>query len=115
MIDIAATVGTVAAVRAGAPPRPPQPGEVPRRREAAAAENSDTPAVPETQSVARKAAEEQGRYQVRIHSETMRVITEIVDMVTGDTLMYLPAGYRPDAEHEAKPAADRKGDAGSTP
>lgn len=112
MNDIAATVGTVAAVRAGAPPRPPQPGEDPRRREAAA-ENSDTPAVPETRDVARKAAEDQGRYQVRIHSDTLRVITEIVDMVTGDTLMYLPAGYRPNAEHEAKPAADRKGDAGS--
>lgn len=112
MIDIAATVGTVAAVRAGAPPRPPQPGGDPRRREAAS-ENSDTPAVPETRAIARKAMEEQGRYQVRIHSETMRVITEIVDMVTGDTLMYLPPGYRPDAEHEAKPVADRKGDAGS--
>lgn len=112
-MDFAATVGPVAVVRAGAPPRPPQPGEDARRRDAAPAETSSTESVPETNAIARKAAEEQGRYQVRIHSETMRVITEIVDMVTGDTLMYLPAGYRPDAEHEAKRADDRKGAAGA--
>jgi hypothetical protein len=26
------------------------------------------------------------------------MITEIVDMITGDVLMYLPAGYRPNAK-----------------
>jgi hypothetical protein len=28
----------------------------------------------------------------------MRIITEVVDMATGDVLMYFPPGYRPDAK-----------------
>lgn len=108
MSNALATIGSVAAVRAGAPPRPPQPGDDARRREAAAAAgNSGTESVPEARAVARAAAAEQGRYQVRIHSDTLRMITEIVDMVTGDTLMYLPAGYRPDAEAAAEPAGKK--------
>jgi hypothetical protein len=95
MSDSIATVGSVAVVAGSGPPRPPLPGERPRT---APAGNSGTPSVPETRAVAHQAAQTQGRYQVRIHAETMRMITEIVDMITGDVLMYLPAGYRPDAK-----------------
>ncbi len=95
MSDPVATVGSVAVVAGNGPPRPPLLGEKPRT---APAGNSGTPSVPETRAVARHAADTQGRYQIRIHAETMRMITEIIDMFTGDVLMYLPAGYRPDAK-----------------
>ena len=36
--------------------------------------------------------ETQGRYQVHIHAETMRIITEVVDMATGDVSDVFPAG-----------------------
>jgi hypothetical protein len=51
----------------------------------------------------------EGRFQVRIHADTMRVITEIVDMVTGDVLMYLPPGYRPSDHPLAKQERDTAG------
>ena len=51
-----------------------------------------------TRAAARQNVETQGRYQVHIHAETMRIITEVVDMATGDVLMYFPPGYRPDAK-----------------
>jgi hypothetical protein len=54
--------------------------------------------VPETRAAARHNAETEGRYQVHIHAETMRIITEVVDMTTGDVIMYFPPGYRPDAQ-----------------
>jgi len=101
MIEALATVASVAA-EAGVTPRPPLPGEPSTPRKAAADRNSDAERASETRRVAEQQKQAEGRYQVRIHAETMRVITEIVDMVTGDTLMYLPAGYRPNA----KPAAE---------
>jgi hypothetical protein len=101
MSDPLATVGSVAVVAAGEAPRPPLIGEA-RRREAAPAGNSGGETPPETRAVAREVMQTEGRFQVRIHAETMRVITEIVDMVTGDVLMYLPAGYRPNANPPAK-------------
>lgn len=97
MSNLLATVGSVAVIATGGPPRPPLPGEAARSRETAPAPGSSTATVPETRAVARQAAEAQGRYQIRIHTDTLRIITEIVDMDTGDVLMYLPAGYRPNA------------------
>jgi hypothetical protein len=94
MSDPLATVGSVAVVAAGEAPRPPLVGEA-RRRETAPTGNSGGESPPETRAVAREAMQTEGRFQVRIHAETMRVITEIVDMITGDVLMYLPPGYRP--------------------
>jgi hypothetical protein len=101
MSDTIATVGSVAVVAGGGPPRPPLPGEAARPRETAPAGNSGALSVPETRAVARHEMETQGRYQIRIHAETMRMITEVIDMFTGDVLMYLPPGYRPDAKAEA--------------
>ena len=94
MSDSLATVASVAVAAAGGSPRP---------RETAPAVNSGTPSVPEAHAAARHVMETQGRYQIRIHAETMRMITEVVDMFTGDVLMYLPAGYRPDAKPEPEP------------
>jgi hypothetical protein len=94
MSDPLATVGSVAVVAAGGAPRPPLIGEA-RRRDVATAGNSGGETPPETRAVAREAMQAEGRFQVRIHAETMRMITEIVDMVTGDVLMYLPPGYHP--------------------
>jgi hypothetical protein len=88
MSDSLPAIAAVAVGPAGGAKRAPLPGERARAQEA--------PSAPETRAAARRELETQGRYQVRIHAETMRVITEIVDMVTGDTLMYLPPGYRPD-------------------
>ncbi len=51
--------------------------------------------MPETPATARHAAESAGRSQVRIHTETVRVIAGIVDMTTGDVLICLSPGYRP--------------------
>ena len=101
MSDPFATVGSVAVVAAGEAPRPPLIGEA-RRRETAPAGNSGGDSLPETRAAAREAMQVEGRFQVRIHAETMRVITEIVDMITGDVLMYLPPGYRPNANPLAK-------------
>jgi hypothetical protein len=94
MSDPLATVGSVAVVAAGGAPHPPLPGEV-RRRDTAPAGNSGGETPPETRAVAREAMQTEGRFQVRIHAETLRMITEIVDMITGDVLMYLPPGYHP--------------------
>ena len=85
MSDPLATVGSVAVVAAG---------EV-RRRDTAPAGNSGGESPPETRAVAREALQTEGRFQVRIHADTLRMITEIVDMITGDVLMYLPPGYHP--------------------
>jgi hypothetical protein len=108
MSDPLATVGTVAVVAAGEAPRPPLIGEA-RRREAAPAKSSGGDSLPETRAAAREATQVEGRFQVRIHAETMRVITEIVDMVTGDVLMYLPPGYRPNANPLAKKEEEAAG------
>jgi hypothetical protein len=102
MSDPIATVGSVAVAAAGEVPRPPLLGEVARRRETAPASNSSREPLPETRAVARETMQVEGRFQVRIHAETMRVITEVVDMVTGDVLLYLPPGYRPNANPLAK-------------
>jgi hypothetical protein len=85
MSDPLAAVGSVAVVAAGGA----------RRRDTAPAGNSGGDSLPETRAVAREAMQAEGRFQVRIHAETMRMITEIVDMITGDVLMYLPPGYHP--------------------
>jgi hypothetical protein len=99
MSDPLATVGSVAVVAAGEA----------RRRDTAPAGNSGGESPPETRAVAREALQTEGRFQVRIHAETMRMITEIVDMITGDVLMYLPPGYHPNNPL----AKDEKGPAGS--
>jgi hypothetical protein len=87
MTQAIATIGPVLAGAAGEFPRPP-----------AQATRSAPLSVPETRAAARHNAETQGRYQVHIHAETMRIITEVVDMATGDVIMYFPPGYRPDAQ-----------------
>ncbi len=103
MSETIATAGSVAVVAGGGSPRPPLPGETARPHETAPAGNSSALSVPETRAAARHEMETRGRYQVRIHAETMRMITEVVDMFTGDVLMYLPPGYRPDAKPEPDP------------
>jgi len=87
MTQAIATIGPVLAGAAGELPRPP-----------AQATRSAPASVPETRAAAHRNAETQGRYQVHIHAETMRIITEVVDMATGDVIMYFPPGYRPDAQ-----------------
>jgi hypothetical protein len=87
MTQAIATLGPVIAGAAGEVPRPATPGT-----------RSAPPSVPETRAAARHNAETEGRYQVHIHAETMRIITEVVDMTTGDVIMYFPPGYRPDAQ-----------------
>jgi hypothetical protein len=99
MSEPLAAVGSVAVVAAGGP----------RRRDTAPAGSSGGDPPPETRAVAREAMQTEGRFQVRIHAETMRMITEIVDMITGDVLMYLPPGYHPNNSL----AEDEKGPAGS--
>ena len=103
MTEAIATVGSVAA--AGENYRPPLPGEVQPRPVATPEPNANTLSLPETRAAARQNAEAQGRYQVHIHAETMRIITEVVDMNTGDVVMYFPPGYRPNA----KPPEDGTG------
>ena len=95
MTEAIATIGPVLAGATGELPRPATPGG-----------RSTPPSVPETRVVARHNAETHGRYQVHIHAETMRIITEVVDMTTGDVIMYFPPGYRPDAQ----PAKAEDGD-----
>jgi len=87
MTEAIATIGPVLAGAAGEVPRPVTPGG-----------RSAPLSVPETRAVARHNADTLGRYQVHIHAETMRIITEVVDMTTGDVIMYFPPGYRPDAQ-----------------
>lgn len=90
-------IATVGAVAVGEAPRPPLPGEN-QPRPAVKPEVRSTPSLPETRAAARQQAQAQGRYQVNIHAETMRIITEIVDTATGEVIMYLPPGYRPNAQ-----------------
>ena len=73
----------------------PMPGEV--RPTPAPQPQQNTLSVPETRAAARHDVETIGRFQIQIHAETMRIITEVVDTQTGDVLMYFPPGYRPDA------------------
>lgn len=94
MTDAIATVGPAAGNAAAELPRAPLPAP-------------STLSVPETRAAARQNVETQGRYQVHIHAETMRIITEVVDMATGDVLMYFPPGYRPDAK-PVESSADRE-------
>ena len=98
MTQAIATVGSVAVNVVGEVSRPPLPGENQQRTEAIPQTRSSPLTVPETRAAARQNAETQGRYQVHIHAETMRIITEVVDMATGDVVMYFPPGYRPDAQ-----------------
>jgi len=76
-------------------PSAPLPGEA--RPVPAPQPQPTTLSLPETRAAARHNAETAGRYQVQIHAETMRIITEVVDMQTGDVLMYFPPGYQPNA------------------
>jgi hypothetical protein len=92
--------------------RPPLPGESPPRPAATPAPNASTLSLPETRAAARQNAETEGRYQVHIHAETMRIITEVVDMTTGDVLMYFPPGYRPNAKPPASSADKEPAEAG---
>jgi hypothetical protein len=102
MTQAITTVGSVV----GEIHRPPLPGETPPRPAATPEPNASTLSLPETRAVARQNAEAQGRYQVHIHAETMRIITEMVDMSTGDVVMYFPPGYRPNAAQES--SADKE-------
>jgi hypothetical protein len=97
MTQAIATVGSVGA-SVGEIHRPPLPGEAQPHPAPSPTPNASTPSVPETRAAARQNAEVQGRYQVHIHAETMRIITEVVDMNTGDVVMYFPPGYRPNAK-----------------
>jgi hypothetical protein len=85
------TVGSAAANPFGEIHRPPLPAATPEP-------HLSTPSLPEARAAARQNAEIAGRYQVHIHAETMRIITEVVDMATGDVVMYFPPGYRPNAK-----------------
>jgi hypothetical protein len=91
-------IATIGAVAVGEAPRPPLPGEIQPRPAATPNARANTPSLPETRAAARQQAEARGRYQVHIHAETMRIITEVVDMATGETIMYFPPGYRPNAQ-----------------
>jgi hypothetical protein len=113
MSESLATVGTVAAVAVGQSARPPLPGETRQRRDPAPPGKSGEETLPETRAAARAAMETEGRFQVRIHTETLRVITEVVDTITGDVLMYLPPGYRPDSNPQAKAEETDSGGSGS--
>jgi len=73
----------------------PMPGEV--RPAPAPQPQQNTLSVPETRAAALHNAETIGRYQVQIHAETMRIITEVVDVATGNVIMYFPPGYQPNA------------------
>ena len=85
MTQAITTVGSAAGNTVAEIPRAPVPAP-------------STLSVPETRAAARHEAETRGRYQVQIHAETMRIITEVVDMSTGDVLMYFPPGYQPNAK-----------------
>lgn len=85
MTQAIATVGSAAGNTVAEIPRAPLPAP-------------STLSVPETRAAARQNAETQGRYQVHIHAETMRIITEVVDTTTGDVVMYFPPGYQPNAK-----------------
>ncbi|HUL08931.1 MAG TPA: hypothetical protein VLV76_21555 [Candidatus Acidoferrum sp.] len=98
------------AISAAGGPLPPLPVEA-QPRPAPAPEAASTLSLPETRAAARHNAETAGRYQVQIHAETMRIITEVVDMQTGDVLMYFPPGYRPDAQ-PARSDGEKGADAG---
>jgi len=74
----------------------PMPGEP--RPAPAPQPQANTLSLPETRAAAHHNAETIGRYQVQIHAETMRIITEVVDIQTGDVLMYFPPGYQPNAK-----------------
>jgi hypothetical protein len=108
MTQAITTVGSVV----GEIHRPPLPGETPPRPAATPEPNASTLSLPETRAVARQNAEAQGRYQVHIHAETMRIITEMVDMSTGDVVMYFPPGYRPNAKPPESSADKEPAEAG---
>jgi len=94
MTQAIATIGSAAGNAVAEIPRAPLPAP-------------STLSVPETRAAARQNAETQGRYQVHIHAETMRIITEVVDMTTGDVVMYFPPGYQPNAK-PVESSADRE-------
>jgi len=98
MTQAIATVGSVAVSIVGDIHRPPLPGETQPRPAPTPEAHMSTPSLPETRAAARQNAETQGRYRVQIHVETMRIITEVVDMNSGDVVMYFPPGYRPNAK-----------------
>lgn len=77
MTQAIATVGSVAVI-IGDIHRPPLSGET-QPRPATPEAQASTPSLPETRAAARQNAETEGRYQVHIHAETMRIITEVVD------------------------------------
>jgi hypothetical protein len=92
--------------------RPPLPGESQPRPAPTPAPNASTLSLPETRAAARQNVETEGRYQVHIHAETMRIITEMVDMATGDVVMYFPPGYRPNAKPPESSADKEPAEAG---
>jgi len=84
--------------------RPALPGERSQRRDPAPAP------LPQTHASARQMVESEGPYRIRIDSQTLRVITEVVDTASGDVLFYLPPGYRPGGTKDPIPSDN--GDAG---
>jgi len=106
------SIATVGAVAVGEAPRPPLPGENQPRPAATPQVRASMPSLPETRAAARQHAEAQGRYQVHIHAETMRIITEVVDMSTGDVVMYFPPGYQPNAKAVESSADKEPAEAG---
>ena len=105
MTQAIATVGPAAGNTVAEMPRPPLPAATPEPR-------ASTLSLPETRAAARQNAETQGRYQVQIHAETMRIITEVVDMSTGDVVMYFPPGYQPNAKPVESSADKEPAEAG---
>ncbi len=91
-------IATVGAVAVGEAPRPPLPGENQPRPAAKPEVRASMPSLPETRAALRQQTQTHGRYQVQIHAETMRIITEVVDMATGEVIMYFPPGYHPNAK-----------------
>lgn len=105
MTQAIAAVGSAAANAVGEVARPPLPA-------ATSEAQASTLSPPETRAAARRNAETEGRYQVHIHAETMRIITEVVDMNTGDVVMYFPPGYRPNAKPQESSADKEPAGAG---
>jgi hypothetical protein len=106
------TVGSAAANSFDAIHRPPLPAETQPRPAPIPVPHASTLSPPETRAAARQMAEAQGRFQVHIHAETMRIITEVVDMSTGDVVMYFPPGYQPNAKPVESSADKEPAEAG---
>jgi hypothetical protein len=98
MSEAVAAIAAAAGMSPGAA-RPQLPGEL-SPRPVPSVPSSAAEGLPETRAASRQALATESRFRIRIQAETMRLITEVVDTVSGDVLFYLPPGYRPDARND---------------